>query len=810
MARVLASRRLRGLLAGIGTLVVVAGLVALGVRSGYPSDRPKLLSGAAWLASSQAGQLTLLDGSSVEVAAQVQVAKRGDQVDVVQQAATAYAVNRSTGSIRRVDGATFDVTPPANPLPEAGAGLRAFAGPDALYALDSGRGVLTSADPVTLADRGAPVPLATTVSPQAAALDDAGRLWVLDADSGDLVWIDHKGQRHSRRGVAAPRAGLLVLADGAPVVVDTQRRTATQLDPGDGATRNVVNLDLRPGDQLQVSGSPHSPTLYVVANRGVLSICALSSTACDSAVPLGTASGNDLGQAVESGGRLFVPDFGSGTVWVVDLGRARVVTQAKVLDPHTHFQLLTRDGVVFYNDPNSEHAGVISLNGGTRPVAKYDPKDPDKGLSGPDPGPGSGSPTAKPSAGPTPSQPGSPPPQPPVQSIVVPKPSTATPSPTPNQAPDTPYTVRISYSKPTALVGEDIALRALTSGASPPSSIRWAFGDGQTATGDTATHHWDAAGTYQVSVRATFANGRVATASTPVRVDARQVTLTLAASGGTIAGAGVTCPPACRATLNQGQQVTLAAQPAGGYQFVGWTGACSGGATTCTLVMDGDRTVTANFQLASRPPTVLPAPVQVSPADGTLFTNYPRNTTLTWRAVTGADKYLLEVQCDTCGSSPWVPWITQTVTATSYSFTWVGDNTGRWRVTAIAPDGTKGVASGFWTFKFRTAPSTPPPPSTLPAPVQVSPSDNAVFNNFPRDTTLTWRAVTGAAQYKVEVQCDTCGSSPWVPWITQNVTGTSFSFQWVGAQQGRWRITAIAADGTLGASSGWWYFRYTV
>src|SRR5947208_1161120 len=106
----------RGLLAGAGTLAVVVGLTFAGVRGGYPATRPQLLSGSAWLASAQVGQLTLLDGSSAEVAAQVQVANRGEQFDVVQQAATAYAVNRSTGTIRRVDGATFDVSQPATPI----------------------------------------------------------------------------------------------------------------------------------------------------------------------------------------------------------------------------------------------------------------------------------------------------------------------------------------------------------------------------------------------------------------------------------------------------------------------------------------------------------------------------------------------------------------------------------------------------------------------------------------------------------------------------------------------------------------------
>jgi uncharacterized repeat protein (TIGR02543 family) len=786
--------RVRALLAGTGTVAAVGALLVAGINGGYPASRPQLRSGAAWLPSASVGQLTLLDGSTAEIAAQVQVANRGDRLDVVQQTATAYAVNRTTGTIRRVDGATFEATPPVSPLPETREGLQAFAGTDSLYALDSQRGVLTAADPKTLTSRGAPIPLATQISNQAAALDDAGRLWVLDTSSGDVVWID-RGQRHSRRGVAAPGAGLLTIADGNPVVVDTNRRTATVLDPHDGGTRNTVNLDLRSGDRLQLSGSPHSGQIYLVASRGVLAICALTESTCGSAVPLGAAGNGQLGTPVETGGRLFVPDYGTGKVWIVDLKQPRVIAQPKVLDEMTQFQLLSRDGVVFYNDPNSEQAGVIRLDGGFTAVAKYDPKNPDKGLSGHG---AAGLPPETAPGNPSPDTPTPPPPAPPASSDPATRPDQPT-------QPEDVDSVRISVNRSTALVGEDIAVKAVGGGKRQPIGAQWSFGDGQTATGTAATHRWNAAQTYQISVKATFANGRTATASLSIQITARRPTLTLSVpgTGGTVSGAGITCPPACSTTTAPGQSVTLTAKPAGGFTFAGWSGGCSGTGTSCTVAMNADTTVMATFQQGGTPPQQLGTPVLLSPADGALFTNFPRNTTLRWAAVSGAAKYLVEVQCDTCGSSPWVPWITTTVTGTSYSFVWVGDNQGRWRITAIAPDGTKGPASGFRYFRFNTA------PPKLPAPVQTSPANNAVFNNFPRTTTLRWQSVSGAGSYKVEVQCDVCGSSPWVPWITKTVTGTSFTFDWVGAQQGRWRVTAISPAGVAGTASGFRYFTYT-
>jgi len=72
--------RVRALLAGTGTVAAVGALLVAGINGGYPASRPQLRSGAAWLASASVGQLTLLDGATAEIAAQVQVASRGDRV----------------------------------------------------------------------------------------------------------------------------------------------------------------------------------------------------------------------------------------------------------------------------------------------------------------------------------------------------------------------------------------------------------------------------------------------------------------------------------------------------------------------------------------------------------------------------------------------------------------------------------------------------------------------------------------------------------------------------------------------------------
>ncbi|WP_242344657.1 InlB B-repeat-containing protein [Anaeromyxobacter terrae] len=85
------------------------------------------------------------------------------------------------------------------------------------------------------------------------------------------------------------------------------------------------------------------------------------------------------------------------------------------------------------------------------------------------------------------------------------------------------------------------------------------------------------------------------------------------ASGGDGAGtvtsspAGIVCGASCSAEFPAGWSVTLTAQAASGSIFFGWTGACVGAASTCTVTMDAARTVGATFSLASYPLTVATA-----------------------------------------------------------------------------------------------------------------------------------------------------------------------------------------------------------
>ena len=99
------------------------------------------------------------------------------------------------------------------------------------------------------------------------------------------------------------------------------------------------------------------------------------------------------------------------------------------------------------------------------------------------------------------------------------------------------------------------------------------------------------------------------------------------------------------------------------------------------------------------------------------------------------------------------------------------------------------------------------------APMLIYPAPGAVFDTFPRATTLRWHPVSQAVSYSVELDCMSSGK-----WSTdvgktyqikEGLNGTTYNFNWVGAQKGRWRVWAKLGDGTLTDKSVWREFDYT-
>jgi hypothetical protein len=136
-----------------------------------------------------------------------------------------------------------------------------------------------------------------------------------------------------------------------------------------------------------------------------------------------------------------------------------------------------------------------------------------------------------------------------------------------------------------------MAVRATT--APQPVSAEWDFGDGGTGSGLSVNHRWTSARTYQVSVTATFPDGRTNTASVSQQVNPPQPvkgTLKVNVTGpGKVTSnpAGINCPSRCTAQFVENTQVTLTATPGprNGDQFEEFGGDCPPAGDTCALTI---------------------------------------------------------------------------------------------------------------------------------------------------------------------------------------------------------------------------------
>lgn len=83
--------------------------------------------------------------------------------------------------------------------------------------------------------------------------------------------------------------------------------------------------------------------------------------------------------------------------------------------------------------------------------------------------------------------------------------------------------------------------------------------------------------------------------------DAKGVTVTTSGQGTvTSEPAGLDCGSTCTTYVRDGGTITLTATPAAGATFLGWGGACSGTALTCTLTLSSNQTVEARFSEPSK------------------------------------------------------------------------------------------------------------------------------------------------------------------------------------------------------------------
>jgi uncharacterized repeat protein (TIGR02543 family) len=195
-------------------------------------------------------------------------------------------------------------------------------------------------------------------------------------------------------------------------------------------------------------------------------------------------------------------------------------------------------------------------------------------------------------------------------------------------------------------------------------------------------------------------------------------TISVSKSGtgtGIVSGTGINCGTDCSESYatSSNTSITLTATPSAGSVFAGWSGACTGTNTTCTVSMTSDKSVTATF-------TQIPV------------TTYTLTTSTTG---TGAGTI-------TGNTSPYTSGTTATLTATpsadSVFAGWSGACTGTGSC-VVTMDGNKTVTATFNTQVV----------VTNPAPIITSPTEGYVFSSRTKSITVKWTGSTPTYVIKV-------------------------------------------------------------
>jgi gliding motility-associated-like protein/uncharacterized repeat protein (TIGR02543 family) len=271
----------------------------------------------------------------------------------------------------------------------------------------------------------------------------------------------------------------------------------------------------------------------------------------------------------------------------------------------------------------------------------------------------------------------------------------------------------------------------------------------------------DATGTSS-SVSVTMDGNKSVTANFQVKPP-NKYTLTTAATpveGGTVSGAG---------NYNSGTSATVKATPAAGYIFTGWGGDATGTSSSVSVTMDGNKSVTANFQV--KPPNKYTLTTAASPVEGGTVSgagNYNSGTAATIKATPNA----------------------------GYIFTgWSGDATGTSSSVSVTMDGNKSV-----TANFQVKPSDKYTLTTAATPVEGGTVSGA--GSYDSGTSAVIKATPAAGYIFTGWSGDASGTSPSVTITMDGSKSVVANFQLTAATKYILSATASPVEGGTVSGSG--------
>jgi Fibronectin type III domain len=507
----------------VASVVIVGAVVgSLTVSSfghhGSVSSQLELNPGTAWFADAATGQASLLDGATASRVSVQEVSAQGDAIEIVQSGTQsdsgAYVINHSAGSITRIDGATLSPGHPVGFSPAGDANLAVASNPAATWVIRQDGTLAEEIDPATLTPLGAPQRYSSTGTPPVETSD--GSLWT--AGAGGYIY-SYAADTARTRTHPAPGRFSLVEADSRPVAADITTGEAVILDPHSGQAARAVAFN-PPGSAPIISGSGDAPYLISVDPvHAELQITDLNTHRSSGTAVIGDP-GSGYGPAVINGNLIFVPNQDQQAVVVAEIEHDQVNILGQIGVGDRHFGLLDYNGSVWFDDPATNVAGVISADltawvipktGGTgagHRVGQLGPIHLTDGttIATHKAKPGGGLTPVQPAhpAGPTPAQPTHP-----VGSVVSHGGPSSSTGPTPTStAPTTTHTTPappapvpgFTWTPTSPHVGQVVTFTDTTTGAH--HIFQWTFPGASPALSNAAspTETWSQIGTYNVTL----------------------------------------------------------------------------------------------------------------------------------------------------------------------------------------------------------------------------------------------------------------------------------------------------------------------
>ncbi len=362
----------------LGALTMVAVVVALAVMVFRPGDEAsagiELDDGHGWVEHGIRGEVLRVSGIDGEVTTRLRIAEPGDDLVARAHRAGVAVLNRTNRSVTVVDGATFETV---GVFPISASDEEAAAEVLELFSTSSP----TSDVVVAASDRLVTIDPETGVSATIAVENGGGS--VVQTSDGEIFGFreqDREVRRLTRLGleshvaVPAPAADAstdrqLVALGDAVHLLDADRLAVSEVLEGVGlGTSRCLTSGARGGVVGHSSGDSSRVVIHN-PDAELLSIADLDRDRCFDITVSGY--GTNFGAPVAVDNFVYLADYDTGQVEVVDIEAGEVVASAAFAAAGSEFELELAGGRAWVNQPLGPFAAVLEATD-LIPVAKIE------------------------------------------------------------------------------------------------------------------------------------------------------------------------------------------------------------------------------------------------------------------------------------------------------------------------------------------------------------------------------------------------------------------------------------------------------